>query len=250
MVRYMVELEYKGSLFHGFQKQPNVRTVQGSLEESLAVMTAREVSVSGAGRTDAGVHAIGQIVAFALEDEIQEERFMRGVNALLPNGVAITSIRRVRDDFDPRRDAIWREYRYFILNRESPSPLLEDFSFHYSRNLDFEKMSEACLLSLGKHDFSAFMIGKATGSTEKNILVCELERAPLDLLTIRVRADSFLYRMVRILAGAFLEVGSGGMGLDEFCDKLSGGEEPCADPLPPSGLFLWEIGYSEEGGHL
>ncbi|MBU4241522.1 MAG: tRNA pseudouridine(38-40) synthase TruA, partial [Actinobacteria bacterium] len=116
MTRYAITIEYRGTHFHGFQKQPGLPTVQGALENALLTFTGEETVVQGAGRTDAGVHAVGQAVAFEVPGGLNTGKATRGLNALLPPGVAITAMRAVRDDFDPRRDAIWREYRYFILN--------------------------------------------------------------------------------------------------------------------------------------
>lgn len=243
MPRYAVTLEYLGTAFHGFQKQPGLLTVQGSLEKALLTVTGEEIKVSGAGRTDAGVHAVGQAAAFDLPFEADTEKAMRSITALLPDGAAVTSMREVADGFDPRRNALWREYRYFILNRRAPSPLVGGLSFHFPSGLDLEPMVRACALALGEHDFSAFRTGSEERSTVREVMRCEAERPFRDMVVVTVRANAFLYKMVRILCGALLEVGSGGMNLEGFSSHLEGGVKPCADPLPAHGLFLWEVGY-------
>lgn len=245
MPRYLVRLEYKGTGFHGFQKQPGFATVQGALESALVTYSGEEVSTAGAGRTDAGVHAVGQVATFDLSSEVETDRVMRGLNGLLPRGVAVTHMRRVPGGFDPRRDAIWREYRYLILNRRFPSPLLEEFAFHMHGELDRPLVDEACSLAVGKHNFSAFRVKAEEGSTSREVLLCETGQFDWfpGLLYLRVRAGSFLYRMVRVMAGAIVAVGTGRMSTAEFAGHLTGGSRPCAEPLPAHGLFLWEVAY-------
>lgn len=247
MARYLVTLEYRGTSFHGFQKQPGLPTIQGALESALVAFMGEEIRAHGAGRTDTGAHALGQAAAFDMPYEVDEARTIISINALLPNGISVTSMRRVSDGFDVRRDAIWREYRYFILNRTAPSALLDEFTYHFPRSLDLERMREACSLCLGEHNLSAFKAKSQEESSTRNIMVCETVEIFPGLLSLFLRANSFLYKMVRIMGGALVSVGSGRMTVEEFRSYLEkGGASPCADPLPARGLFLWLVEYPPE----
>jgi tRNA pseudouridine38-40 synthase len=247
MPRYLVILEYRGTAFRGFQKQPGLPTVQGAIESALVAITGEELRVQGAGRTDTGTHALGQAAAFDMPHQVDEGRSIISMNALLPDGITITSMRRVPDAFDPRRDAVWREYRYFILNRFAPSALLDEFTYHFTGDLELQRMREVCAACLGEHDLSAFKAKSQDESSVRNIMVCEIAELFPGVLNLVVRANSFLYKMTRILAGAVLSVGSGRMTAEEFCGYLEkGGTSPCADPLPARGLFLWLVEYPPE----
>jgi tRNA pseudouridine38-40 synthase len=244
VARYLLKVEYAGTLFYGFQKQPGLSTVQGELEEAVFRITGERVRVMGAGRTDAGVHAIGQAVAFDLCAGIDIQRVQGGLNAVLPPGIAVGEMAAVRGDLDPRRDALWREYRYFILNRKARSPVLADYTHHVTTILDGPLIERACSLMVGVHDFSAFRVkGDKEDHAVREVKECELSRSGAGLLCIRVCANAFLYRMVRIMAGAITAAGSSRMSMDELAAHLEGGVSPCADPLPACGLFLWRVAY-------
>ena len=248
MSRYMLVLSYKGTAFHGFQKQPDARTVQGALEEALATLAGERVETCGAGRTDAGVHAAGQVAAFDAGAGIDTGRWMKGLNALTPPDISVLEVREVRPSFDPRRDAVMREYRYFLLNRPAPSPALADICLHLPGKLDLELARQACSSLVGTHDFRAFTLAAETRGTVREISACDIGEAGAadHLLCIVVRAPSFIYRMVRVLAGAVLDVASGKTELSTLSAALAGGTGPCADPLPPEGLFLWKVEYPQE----
>jgi len=244
--RYLLVLEYVGTEFHGFQRQPGMETIQGAVEHAVTAFTGREVRVQGSGRTDTGVHALGQAAAFDIADRLDTDKASASLNALLPAGISVTSMMRVRDGLDPRRDALWREYRYFILNRRAPSPVLEPYSHHLGATLDRLAMAQACGAFTGERDFSAFRVkGGVEESKVRRVLECEMTEPFEDLLCIRVRANAFLYRMVRIMAGAIKDVGCGRMDLEALGRYLQGGDRPCADPLPAQGLFLWQVAYPE-----
>lgn len=249
MARFLVTLEYRGQQFHGFQKQPGLATVQGALESALLRLTGEETRVYGAGRTDAGVHALGQAAAFDVPERMRERPGLVSLNALLPDGAAVSSIRPVPEGFDPRRGARWREYRYFLLNRRAPSALLREFTFHHPGALDQGAMAGACALFVGERDFSAFRVRQQEESSVRRVYECELAEVVPGLLFIRVRANSFLYRMARTMCGAVVAVGSGRMELGELEGHLeNGGRAPCVEPLPAHGLFLWHVEYPTEDG--
>jgi len=244
--RYLLTLEYVGTGFHGFQRQPGLDTIQGALEQSITAFTGREVRVQGSGRTDTGVHALGQAAAFDIDDRLDVTKAQASLNALLPAGISVTGMARVREGMDPRRDVVWREYRYFILNRRAPSPVLEPYSHHVSHALDKDAMGRACQALVGEHDFSAFRVkGGQEDSKVRAVIACDMTEPFADLLCLRVRANGFLYRMVRIIAGAVKDVGCGRMELEQLNGYLSGGARPCADPVPAQGLFLWQVAYPE-----
>lgn len=245
MARYLLTIEYVGTGFHGFQRQQGIDTVQGALEQALGRFTGEEPRVMGSGRTDAGVHARAQAAAFDLREELECAAVMTSLNALLPNSISVTEVRRVSETFDPRRDALWREYRYFILNRPAPSALLAGFSFHVPRELDFEAMQRACGVFAGERDFSGFRVKGGAGetSTVRRVMECEAVRPGGELVCVRVKANAFLYRMVRMMAGAVLAAGSGRITTLEIEARLSGGSGPATDTLPSHGLFLWRVAY-------
>jgi tRNA pseudouridine38-40 synthase len=247
MPRYLLRLEYLGTDFHGFQKQPGLETVQGALESALMVFSGAEPRVQGAGRTDTGVHALGQAAAFDLERELDPDQVQGSLNGLLPPAISITSVRIVREDLDPRRGALWREYRYFILNRRSPSALLRGFTHHVSAPLDFDSMAAACGLFVGEHDFGAFRIkGGPDEPGVRTVYECEISRPLPDVVCFRVRANAFLYRMVRIMAGAVVSAGCARMEGDDISRALLGAGGPCAEALPACGLFLWHVAYPDD----
>jgi len=205
-MRYRARCEYDGTDFAGFQLQPNARTVQGELEAALARLTRGErVVVDGAGRTDAGVHAIGQVIAFTYEGAVPGPRLQRAVNALLPPDVAIRDLRRVPDGFHPRYAARYREYRYTVWNGPR-SPLRERFALGVRAPLDVAAMASAGSAYLGRHDFSAF--GGADRSPVRTVFMVRV-RQEGRLVTIDVRADSFLRGQVRRMVAGLLEVGTG-----------------------------------------
>lgn len=241
--RYLVKLQYDGSRFHGFQKQPSLPTVQGLLEASLAQIVGHDVEVRGAGRTDAGVHALGQRATFDVDIPLSPEKVMKSLNALIGPFASITEVAEVPPDFDPRREALSREYRYFVLNRLAPSAIISGFCFHFPKQVDLNLARSACEALVGEHYFRAFTTAKDAVDFTRMLIKCELRELAPNLLCLVVEAQSFLYKMVRIIAGAVLEVGTGRMALEELERNLCDGDSPCCAPLPPYGLFLWEISY-------
>ena len=205
-MRYRARCEYDGTDFAGFQLQPNARTVQGELEVALARLNWGErVVVDGAGRTDAGVHAIGQVIAFTYGGAVSGSRLQRAVNALLPPDVAIRDLRRAPDGFQPRYAARYREYRYTVWNGPR-SPLRERSALGLRAPLDIAAMASAGSAFLGRHDFSAF-----GGTDRPPVRTVHMVRIRKEgrLVTIDVRADSFLRGQVRRMVAGLLEVGMG-----------------------------------------
>jgi tRNA pseudouridine38-40 synthase len=238
-MRYRARCEYDGTDFAGFQLQPNARTVQGELETALARLArGARVVVEGAGRTDAGVHAIGQVIAFTYEGVVPGPRLQRAVNALLPPDVAIRDLRRVPDGFHPRYAARYREYRYTVWNGPR-SPLRERHALGVRAPLDIAAMASAASAYLGRHDFSAF--GGRDRSPVRTVFMVRV-RGEGRLVTIDVRADSFLRGQVRRMVAGLLEVGAG--KIDEAALRAAlAGRVPALSgaAAPAKGLCLRRV---------
>ena len=246
-MRYGATVEYDGTDFAGFQLQLNARTVQGELEAALARLNGGErVAVDGAGRTDAGVHATGQVIAFTYTGRVPDEELQRAVNALLPRDVAIRDLRRVPDGFHPRYAARYREYRYTVWNGPR-SPLRERTALGVRAPLDVAAMASAGSVLVGRHDFSSF--GNTNDrSPVRTVHAVRVRRDGL-LVTIDVRADSFLRGQVRRMVAALLEVGHGKMDEAELAAALAA-REPALNgaAAPAKGLCLRRVALGRWSG--
>ena len=247
-VRYRARVEYDGTDFAGSQVQPRCRTVQGELEAALARLTGEtRVRVDLAGRTDAGVHALGQVIAFTIERRMTAEELERALNGILPPDVAVRDPRRAPAGFNPRFAARYREYRYTIWNG-SRSPLRERTALLVRAQLDTAAMARAGSVFIGRHDFSAF--GGVIGHPVRTVHSVRVRRTG-ELVTIDVRADAFLRGMVRRIVAVLLEVGRG--GLDRAAvEALLAARRPALDGAmaPAKGLCLRRVvlGRRQETG--
>jgi tRNA pseudouridine38-40 synthase len=238
-VRYRARCEYDGTSFAGFQLQLASRTVQGELETALARLAGGErVVVEGAGRTDTGVHATGQVIAFTYRGRVAEKVLQRAINALLPPDVAIRDLRRAPDGFHPRYAARYREYRYTVWNGPR-SPLRERTALGVRAPLDNAAMARAGSVFLGRHDFSAF--GGGDRSPVRTVYAVRIRRAGR-LVTIDVRADSFLRGQVRRMVAGLLEAGHGKIDDAELRAALAA-REPALNgaAAPAKGLCLRRV---------
>ena len=238
-MRYRARCEYDGTDFAGFQLQSNARTVQGELEAALARLAGGErVVVDGAGRTDAGVHASGQVIAFTYGGVVPGTRLGRAVNALLPPDVAIRDLRRAPDGFHPRYAARYREYRYTVWNGPR-SPLIERTALGVRAPLDIAAMERAGSVFIGRHDFRAF--GATDRSPVRTVITVRVRRHGR-LVTIDVRADSFLRGMVRRIVAALMQVGLGQIDIETVRLALAG-DGPALDgaAAPAKGLCLRHV---------
>jgi tRNA pseudouridine38-40 synthase len=241
-------LEYDGTEFHGWQVQPQVRTVQGILEEKLAIILGGPVGVVGAGRTDAGVHARGQVAHCHTESDLEAERVQRGVNGLLPPDVAARSVELVSAEFHARYGAINKTYSYTILTGASRSPLLRRFAYHVRHPVDIEAMRHAAALLEGHHDFSAFWGGGDDGRNPWRTLKRLHLYEDSGVLHVIAEAESFLRHMVRNLVGTLLEVGRGRYPASWVQEVLESRNRCHAGPtIPAHGLCLEEVRYAEPG---
>lgn len=237
--RYVATVEYDGTDFAGFQYQPGARTVQGALESALAHLSGGvRQPVDGAGRTDAGVHATGQVIAFSLAGRFSTADLTEALNGLLPPDVAIRDLRLAAPGFHPRYAARCREYRYTIWNGPR-SPLRERTAYRMRNHLDVDAMARAATAFEGRHDFSAF--GGADPQPVRTVHRVRVRRTG-HLVTIDVRADAFLRGMVRRMVAALLAVGSGKMDETAVAAALAGGR-PSLDgaAAPARGLCLRRV---------
>jgi tRNA pseudouridine38-40 synthase len=235
---------YDGTEYSGFQRQANALTVQEVLEAALAQITQETVTVLAAGRTDAGVHATGQVVAFDAAWRHGVDDLWRALNAVLPADIAFLQIGEAAPDFHPRYDARSRRYRYTVYNAPVRWPLILRYSLHVAAALDIVAMDRAAQLLVGEHDFAAFgQPPKQGGITVRHVLVAEWGRdAPQ--LYFDIEANAFLYRMVRSIVGTLLQVGRGEMKAEEFAAVLTSCDRDRAGPTaPPHGLCLVEVKY-------
>ncbi|MFQ5610941.1 MAG: tRNA pseudouridine(38-40) synthase TruA [Anaerolineae bacterium] len=243
--RYGAVLEYDGTDFSGFQIQAEGRTVQGELETALRRVTQVETRVIGAGRTDAGVHASGQVIAFTVPWRHTTQDLQRALNAVLPADVALRTLRPVPGAFHPRFDAIRRTYHYTVLNQPERSPLGRRYACHTPQPLDVEAMRQAGQCLIGRHDFASFGRPPQGNKTVRHVTQAEwVAEGPR--LTFVISANAFLYRMVRAIVGTLLQVGKGERAPAEMLAILEARERSLAGPLAPAcGLCLVEVGYPE-----
>lgn len=244
MRRMLLVVQYDGTGYHGFQRQCGQMTVQERLEQTLEQVLGEAVTVSAAGRTDAGVHAIGQAVAFTTANPIPVPNLVRALNDALPGDMAVAGAEVVPEAFHPRRDALSKLYSYRILNRELPSPFICRYAWHVTEPLDLELMQAAAEKLLGEHDFAAFCAsGSSAKSTVRRLSRLDVTREG-DLIEIRAEANGFLYMMVRIMVGTLVEVGLGRLSAEEVGWILAGRDRTRAGPTaPPQGLCLVAVSY-------
>ncbi|HZP42692.1 MAG TPA: tRNA pseudouridine(38-40) synthase TruA [Candidatus Binatia bacterium] len=240
-------VEYEGTAYQGWQLQPGDATVQAVLERALATALREPVRVRGAGRTDAGVHACGQVAAVRVTHLPADlDRLRKSLNALTPDDVAVREIAIVGDDFDPRRHARSRVYEYRILNTPAPSPFWRRFAWHLPQPLDHAAMATAAGALEGEHDFAAFRGAdpEPVRSTVRRVLESRLEADGRGLLTYRIEATAFLKHMVRNVVGTLVEVGRGERAPDAMAALIAGRDRTRAGATaPPHGLVLVAVRY-------
>ncbi|HEU4392969.1 MAG TPA: tRNA pseudouridine(38-40) synthase TruA [Solirubrobacterales bacterium] len=242
---FRLDIEYDGSGFAGWARQPGLRTVQAELEAALETVLRQPVELTVAGRTDAGVHAWGQVASFETDAEVPAD-LARRLNGLVPDDVAITAAGPAPDGFDARGDAISRSYRYRLLTRSAASPFERGHALWWPHGVDREGL-DACAAALpGTHDFTAFTPTQTDHVRfERDVLAAAWRDEPGDLLAFRITADAFMRSMVRVLVGTMLEVSSGRRDPESFAALLAGAPRTAAgDTAPPHGLYLESVGYS------
>ena len=245
ITKIVLIVEYDGTRYHGFQLQATLPTIQWEIEKALWELTGERIRVMAASRTDAGVHAKGQVVSFRTKSPLPPQTFVNGLNYYLPRDIAIKAAYRVDDSFNVRRDAISREYNYYILNSLTRSPIREGFSYRVGGHLDIEAMNQACQALIGEHDFISFAssMGIGTKNTVRRVYQAEMEKDG-ELVVFNIVANSFLTHQVRNTVGTLIRVGLGRMRVDEFCSIIEMKKPGLVGPTAPArGLCLMQVNY-------
>ena len=237
-------VEYDGTRYHGWQVQAKGETIQAVLERAISTFVGKSTRITGSGRTDAGVHALGQVVNFYSDEDLNLHKVRRGLNALTPEDITIKDVEIVPDSFDARRDGRSRIYEYHILNRPTPSPFFLNRAWHVHESLDLQPMREAMHCLEGEHDFSAFRAaGCDAAHPVRTVYRTSLEQQG-ELLVYTIEATAFLRHMVRNIVGTLVEVGRGVRSPQSFAELLKSRDRTKAGPTaPPHGLYLVEVKY-------
>lgn len=245
MQRYKCIISYDGTAYAGYQIQLNGRTIQGELERVLTKLHKGQlVKVSGSGRTDAGVHAKGQVIHFDSPLAIPEDKWVMALNSLLPADISVLNVEKAPAGFHARFDAKGKEYRYNIYFSPQRDPFMRNYAFRYPFSLDLKAMEEAFVFLKGTHDFTSFCSAKT--EVEDKIRTIEQIDYTLneDLLVLRFVGNGFLYNMVRILTGTLLEVGTGERKPEDMAVLLEKKDRRFAGKTAPGhGLYLWKVFY-------
>jgi tRNA pseudouridine38-40 synthase len=244
MSRYRAIVAYDGTDYCGFQKQaPSQPTIQGELEGALSDIAASPVTVTGAGRTDSGVHALGQVVSFNIAWRHDEEALLRATNAHLPDDIALTAVSVAAPSFHPRFDARRRAYEYHVYNRPVRNPLQRRYSWHVHRPLDLQAMNAAAAAICGTHDFATFGQAPQGENTVRHVFHAAW-RDQGHCLVFDIEGNAFLYRMVRSIVGTLRAVGHGERTVEDFVTSLQAADRSlAATTAPPHGLFLASVTY-------
>ncbi|MGV3486986.1 MAG: tRNA pseudouridine(38-40) synthase TruA [Tuberibacillus sp.] len=247
MQRIKCTIAYDGTNFSGYQIQPNGRTVQGEIEKILTrIHKGHSVRITASGRTDAGVHAKGQVIHFDSSLDIPEEGWLRALNSQLPGDIQTLRVEKVDSDFHARFNSKMKEYRYRLLLSREKDLFRRHYVHHVPEVLDVDSMRIAAELIVGEHDFTSFC-ASGTSVVDKVRTVYELELMPVgDELVVRVVGNGFLYQMVRIIVGTLLEVGKGKMDpamVQEIIEAKDRRKAPST--APPQGLYLWQVNYEK-----
>lgn len=243
MRRLALVVEYQGTRYAGFQIQAGCRTIQGELESAIETIVGEHVKTYGAGRTDAGTHAYGQVVAFETNALYGLDVLARGINAKLPTDIRVQSVYRVRAGFDPRHSAHSRRYRYVILNSPNPSALWRDFSYHVSKLLDHHAMNVAAGFLKGAHAHPPFSDPKVKPYHQQIIRSVTVQRKE-EWVLLEIEATSFYLHQVRRIAGSLVGVGLQKTALQGFRSLMENDYHPARAPaLPAKGLYLANVSY-------
>jgi tRNA pseudouridine38-40 synthase len=250
-MNYKLLLQYDGTEFHGWQIQENLRTVQGELTSALSLIDGRSVSVHGSGRTDAGVHAEGQVANAEIEREITPEKLRNAINANIGKDVRVLNAEIVDAEFHARYSAIEKTYVYRIVNAQVVSPFWSRYTHQEARKLDIDRMRSAAQLFLGRHDWTAFSAAQSDVEdrvrtiTELDIRESYDARAAAPIIEIRVSADGFLRYMVRTIAGTLMAVGREDLNNQSVLEAIgTGARHLAATTAPACGLTLVSVRYS------
>ena len=240
-----LKIEYDGKNFAGWQTQPGKASIQGEIIKAINEITGEEVELNASGRTDAGVHALGQIANFKTNTEIDIKKIPYAINSKLPNSIVIKTAEEVEERFHSRYNCVGKTYRYIVNNAEFPSALNRYREFHIAQKLNIEDMKKAIKMFEGTHDFKGFKSsgGNAKKTTVRTLTKCELKEDG-ERIIIELSGDGFLYNMVRIIAGTIVDIGLGKINVDDLPSIIESGDRTLAGKtLPPHGLYLVEVRY-------
>jgi tRNA pseudouridine38-40 synthase len=242
---FKLTIEYDGTNYHGWQRQPDLRSIQETIETVLAVMTRQKVTLIGSGRTDAGVHALGQTAGFTCETRIEPHEFVNGLNSLLPDDIVIHACTREDPGFHARFDVKSKLYRYCILNRPLPAAIGRNYAWWIRRPLDLSALQEASTYLIGQHDFKAFEgAGSPRSDTIRKVTRAQWLRTDADRMCFEIEANGFLRYMVRNIVGTLVDVGSGKLTAEDFGTILTSLDRKRAGATAPAqGLFLVQVTY-------
>jgi tRNA pseudouridine38-40 synthase len=238
-------IEYDGTAYHGWQIQPGLETIQGVMRERIAQITQGKVNLIGAGRTDAGVHALAQVANFQTESHIDLLALQRGLNSLLPPDIVITGVEEVDEQFHARFSARSKTYEYRILNQPYPSALVRDYAWFIPHELDLPSMQRCGTLLIGSHDFSSFRAsGDESRHSIREVFRLDIERRKDNVMIVAIEANAFLREMVRNIVGTLVDVGKGKTSLEKFKEIFEAKDRRQAGMTAPAqGLFLVEVKY-------
>lgn len=241
-----LKIEYDGKDFNGWQKQPNKLNIQGEIEKAIKDITGEEVELIASGRTDAGVHALGQIANFKTDSSIPIEKIPIALNTKLKRSIRIINAKEVEERFHSRYNCKKKTYRYIINNSENGTAIYRNLQYNFSEKLDENKMNEAIQYFVGEHDFKGFKAsGTSSKSSVRTVYSGKVERIG-ELVTIEITGNGFLYNMVRIIAGTLIEVGLEKIKPEEIKDIIkSGNRQKAGKTLPPQGLYLVNVEYDQ-----
>ena len=237
-------IEYDGKDFNGWQKQPTKLNIQGEIERAIKDITGEDVELNASGRTDAGVHALGQVANFKTNSNIPVEKFPIALNTKLKRSVRILEAEEVKENFHSRYNCKRKTYRYVINNSENGTAIYRNLEYNFSQKLDVKKMREAAKYFIGEHDFKGFKAsGTSSKSSVRTIYNAEV-RKENEKVIIELTGNGFLYNMVRIISGTLIEVGIGKILPKEITEIIKSGErERAGKTLPPQGLYLVKVEY-------
>lgn len=242
MRTFKLTLEYDGTDFSGWQVQPNQRTIQGEIEKALRFLTQKDIRIIGSGRTDAGVHALGQVISFRSNSELQLSAFKNGLNAYLPVDVRVIRVEEAGDCFNARKDAVSRTYHYVLYKRKRA--VMRRYGWYPGMDFSVDPMKQASEFLLGEHSFISFCkLNGQTGDLISRVLNLRWNLTEEEII-FEITANRFFHNMVRIIVGTLLDVGFRKISPEELSNIIEGRDRELAGPtVPPQGLFLVRVDY-------
>ncbi len=242
---FKITIEYDGGSYHGWQRQTSDRTIQGEIEKALMTMTGEKVVLIGSGRTDAGVHAFGQVSNFYCDTALSPGNFQKGLNSLLPEDIVITACKQVPEKFHARYDVKSKTYHYRILNRNLPAAIFRQYAWHIRKRLDLNAMVGSLRYIIGTHDFKAFEgTGSPRANTIRSVIHADLVKMDDGYLVFKIEGNGFLRFMVRNIVGTLVDVGIGKNTHRDFNRILISKDRNLAGITAPAhGLFLMQVKY-------